>query len=504
MTTTTQKNTKADDPIASMIELGVSSFIPDKYRDYKPIISDSLCFFLDQVTSNSRTAIAESLRQLDPDAAPIQGLVAILHHCPTLHKIGQLLARDDRLDESVRTQLQYLESFPASFDVEQINDTVRQELGDAIKTYEIEWSTEDAMEASVAYVIPATWKRPGSPRRDRAMLKILKPDMETRLRAELNSLASIADLLDVRCDDLELPRIQYRRTFDALETLLRQETDLGTELQHLHEAWNNFRTNTHVQIPRPLEFSTNRCLAMRFMPGEKITDAAQKLKPSARRTLAANVAKILIFDVLLTKADSTIIHGDPHAGNLQFTTDERVGILDWSLVDRIRNTDRIAFAAILLGGLQRNGKRIDHGIRGLDAEIPDDAALQLVIKDAVTRVRNGQLAGFNWFTELLDELLAIGVTFPARLLMLRKNVFTLEGVLRDIDPNFSIERAFAKQAAYRFALDLPHRFATHPFSRDYRLPLATTDILGLSPRLPGAVGKLVKKTYKSLRKNSEG
>ena len=488
--------------LRALIATGLRDFIPPKYHDYESVIGDALVVFIEQLSPDTRDQIAASLISLGQDPSPSAQLIVLMGQCPALHKMGQILARDNRLDESIRTQLQALESFPSTLDAETLDAILRHELGDAVETYHIVWDASEAIEASVAFAIPCTWSRPGTHGRDRAMLKILKPGLEQELREELDALADIAVVLDSRCDALELPAIQYRETFDALQSLLIQETDFAAELNNLTEVWATYRTEPDVQVPRPLEFSTKRCIAMRYMPGEKITIAAARLTARQRRALAQNTAKTLLFGALLKRTGSVIIHGDPHAGNLQYTTDGRVGILDWSLIERIEQSDREAFVMILMGAVKLNGHQIRAGLDQLGCVIRDEEGVESAIARSLASIRTGRPPGFTWFTKTFDDLLKSGIVFPSPLVMLRKSIFTLNGVLTDIDPKFSMERSFARYAAMRFAMDFPRRVTIGPRSKDYGLPLATTELMVLYTKLPRIAARFVKQTLSDVKLRS--
>ena len=77
----------------------------------------------------------------------------------------------------------------------------------------------------------------------------------------------------------------------------------------------------------------------------------------------------------------------------------------------------------------------------------------------------------------------------------------MEGVLEDIAPGFSVDRELAKYVAAHFALGWPRRITTRPFSRDYTLPLATSDIVGLYANLPVTLARFVKQSRAASKKD---
>jgi ubiquinone biosynthesis protein len=475
---------ESSDPMLQRIASTIRGMVPPVYAPYEPAIVDSFVYFLKRLDVAKRSTIETTLQDLDFDQDPFLCLLVVLRECPTLHKLGQVLARDPRLDPEVRSHLQELETFPATISNEELTGLVEAELGSAMDTYQIDLVTSGAMEASIAYVIPAFWTSPGAERKQRAVLKILKPNLKKSLDAELEVLGEIAQFLDERCEFYGLPTIPYQETFDSVRTLLSQESDLSAELENLAEAWDALKSNSRIQLPRPLDFSSPGCIAMRYMPGKKITEAAEKMTPRERHALAKALAKAMICDPLLSKKDTTLIHGDPHAGNLKYTDDHRVGILDWSLVSRLHKKDREALVTIVLGAITLSPKRIEQGLQLMDVSISDQHRTRSTIDEALSVIRNEKPPGLKWFTTIFDDLVQSGVVFPGRFAMLRKNFYTIEGVLADIDPKFSLTKEFVKQALITAASEVPKRALKRPGSRDYRFPLANVDVAALITKGP--------------------
>jgi len=486
-----------DSPIYPLVAEGVAELIPSEYRSYEPAIAEALAYFLARLHPSAQQTIQRSFRDLDSSVSATAALVTVMRHCPTLHKLGQVLARDRRLAPEVRAHLQELEAFDATLPVADLERLVRESLGDAVAEYDIVPTPERALEASVAYVVPATWIRPGAGRRERAMLKILKPGLKEQLRSELDTLSGVAKLLDNRCEHYALAPIEFHETFEAVRALLEEESDFESELRNLEEAWAVYRANSNVQVPRPLPFSNERCLAMRFVPGVKITQSIEELPRAQRRALAVRLGKAMLCDALFSAKDTTIVHGDPHAGNLLRCSDGRIGILDWSLVGRLERSDREALLLVLVGAASLSSRKVRDGLALLGLRIEPGSAASEVVSESLSMVVRGRRPGVGWLLGVFDALLKAGVVFPAQLAMLRKNLFTIKGVLADIDPGYSLEREFAKQAAYWFAREWPRRVRRWPFARDYALPIATTDIVEVYAKLPLTLARWIRKPGQS-------
>ena len=78
-------------------------------------------------------------------------------------------------------------------------------------------------------------------------------------------------------------------------------------------------------------------------------------------------------------------------------------------------------------------------MHALALEVRDRKSARVAIDASIDKVRKGRLPGPTSMGELFDSLLGAGVRFPADLLLFRKSLFTIKGVVNDIDPGFSID-----------------------------------------------------------------
>ena len=223
------------------------------------------------------------------------------------------------------------------------------------------------------------------------MLKILKPGIEERLERELVLLEHVGEHLDRRCDDLRIPHLDYRESFQQVREKLGDEIQLENEQQHLRQAKNLFADEPNVHIPELFDHCTSRVTAMERITGGKVT--SHGFENSARkRQLAELLTKALLAKPIFSEAGPAMFHGDPHAGNLFFTDEGRLAILDWSLVGTLGEAERTAVVQILLGAITLNVRHIAAILEQLaDRERLDSVALLAVVQDWVRRVRYGEL-----------------------------------------------------------------------------------------------------------------
>lgn len=477
--------------LTSLID--AAEIVPDRYAAFRPAIQDAALYFLERLSESRRDEILSAQADLPLDATAAQRIVALMHASPSLHKLGQVVARHDALDPAFRARLQQLEMFQTLIDLDVVRQVTLNELGDAVTTYDIALDVDGTIEASVAFVVPATWRRPGCASPERAMLKVVKPGLGDRLAEELHVLDRVADYLDDRRAYYGIPAFQYRETFGTVRELLQGETQLLREQQNLRVARRFFARSRNVKVPALLPFCTPRLTAMERIDGVRVTDIDKD--PSAkkmRKRLGATVVESLIADVIFSRAGTTIFHADPHAGNLFAMPDGRLAILDWSLAGQIDKREREEMAEMFLGAISLSARRVEKAVRKLAIHIIDDAAVRDVIRTSLRHVRREQVPGPSWFTGLFQDLMATGAKFPANLVLLRKSLFTLEGVVKDIDPNCSIRRVFLREALLRLAIEWPRRYIALPWSKSFATHISNADLVRLYLGTPLTVARYLR------------
>jgi ubiquinone biosynthesis protein len=180
---TTTMSTVGKSPALAQWDLDVGSLVPEEYAAYRPVIADAFLFFLRHLSPGRAAAILEEQTRLAPTSSVAKRLAALLRHCPTLHKLGQVVARNRRLSPALRKRLQALESMEPVTPLASVQAAVEKELGRS-SVGELSLAPRAIAEASVAVVLPFTyWAAEGKERKS-GVLKVLKPGIEARLHEE--------------------------------------------------------------------------------------------------------------------------------------------------------------------------------------------------------------------------------------------------------------------------------------------------------------------------------
>jgi len=470
--------TKVDTSLEDPWGVDITPLVPEVYAVYRPVIADAVAFFLQNLSAPRLAAILAEQESLPGHAGIAQRLTALLFHCPTLHKLGQVVARNHNLDKELRSRLQTLESMPVTTCQNAIRQVIAGELKD-VPTGSIDLSSEALAEASVSVVIPFTWESAETSGPSKGVLKVLKPGVEESLYQELEIWSKLGHFIDERCEHYKVPPLNYAESLATIRNLLANEIRLDREQHHLALAAEFYSDAEKIHIPSLFPFCTQRITAMERVYGTKVTDT-ENLSERQRGDLANAVIEALIARPVWSPNQTALFHADPHAGNLVFTEDERLAILDWSLAGHLGKSERIHVMQLVLGAMTLDAPRIVREIAALAQAPVNESALRTVVDKALKKLYEGTFPGFRWSQSLLDDAsLTAGVQFGSELLLYRKSVLTIEGVVRDISSTSSIDRVLPASAARQFLRELTERVFTLPGSRQFGTHVSNLDLLSL-------------------------
>ena len=197
---------------------------------------------------------------------------------------------------------------------------------------------------------------------------------------------------------------------------------------------------------------------------------------------------------LFSPRAAALFHADPHAGNLLLTPEGRVGILDWSLAGRLPRAERVTLLQLLLGAVEMNVPRMAGAIAELARRQPAPEVLETILRESLRELRWGGSPGLAWLARLLDQLVwRARLRLPGNLLLFRKALLTLEGVLADFTrTNAQAAWALLDQAVLgaflaHWTSEWPQRACAPFHTRSFRTHLSTTDLLGLLCSAPAAL-----------------
>jgi ubiquinone biosynthesis protein len=423
------------------------ALVPELYKLWRPLVYDCMFFMMSRLSA-PRLA-PKLIEQLDMpvDTKPEERLLRLIAKVPGLQKLGQVLARNRNLPPALRRALTRLENGIRDVSAGEIQATIRKELGGKLDECAVQVRPSIYVEASVSAVVRFTWRNPKIHRRERGVFKVLKPYVADFFSEDMDLLARLAKHLGARHRKYGFRPHVLPDIFNDVRLLLQHEVDFTREQSTLKKVAELYRTVPGISVPRVIgPLCTARITALTEERGKKITDAVAHLPAWRRAKVAEQLIDAVIAVPLFAPAGDVLFHADPHAGNLLYDSrTSELTLLDWALTENLRLDQRRKLAMLFLMVLLRDPVGASDAILALSPSGGRrEATKAKQIREEVNRYLNElpvkRMPRATDAMNLLETIAWQGVRLPRSLLMFRKALFTLDGILHDIDaPDFSMQ-----------------------------------------------------------------
>lgn len=406
----------------------------------------------------------------DPGGVPLSNYtreqrvkMALTDLGPTFIKLGQVLAaRPDLVGPSLAEELKSLRASVPADSIEQVRETLRQELGEDYEQHFTKIESRPLATASVGQVHKAKLKDGNA-----VVIKVLRSEIEPTVRQDMEVLTGLAQLAEhVDAFAVWRPSDMVRQ----LAPMITREIDFARERQNLEHFGEVFDSHeSGVLIPRAVrELCTRRVLVMEEITGTPLSDFLRDYKeqsshqqqafsdPTDQRSeqdaidgsrsndssstkdrLAEKLADVYLAMIF----DEGLFHADPHPGNLIVASDGRLGILDFGMVGRIDENLRESIEEMLIAISQSDQYRLTRLIRRIgDAPLDlDESLLAIDVAEFIGTFGRQRLGEFDMTGAInsLSELLhRHAITLPNQSALLLKMLISLEGTLRELGASF--------------------------------------------------------------------
>jgi len=431
--------------------LPLETLVPEMYAEWRPVVRDAVAFASSHLSPARLVPKLVDQLLLPPDTPLEKRLSAMIARVPSLQKVGQIVARNPKLDPAFRAELIKLENAIQDIAPAAVQASIIENLGPRLAQYRVKVAGEILAEASVSAVVRFSWLNPANGQRELGVFKVLKPYIPDFFDEDLAILQGLAEYFDLHRARYQLPEIDLSQTFAEIRTLLAREVQLHQEQANLRRAQHQYASLPGVRVPRPITvLCTPTMTAMSDEGGTKITAAFAKGR-TQRQHVAEKLVKALIAHPLFLPDESVLMHADPHAGNL--FVDEETGdvlLFDWALAQSVTRGERRAMVRLLLGVVLRDADLIVAAVIDLanrdgvcSQDVSDEEVVRAHVDGLLAELAPWRAAGLVEMTRLITELMASGFRFPPFLLIFRKMLFTLEGVLEDTSANVRVDAVVA-------------------------------------------------------------
>ncbi|MDC7704970.1 AarF/UbiB family protein [Vogesella sp. LYT22W] len=370
----------------------------------------------------------------DAIPAPIRVRLAFEELGPTFIKLGQILStRVDLFAPEWINEFEKLQNTVPPIAEALLAPYLQQVLGEAPETLFARFDMVPIGSASIAQVHRATL-HDGS----EVVVKLRRPGIVQKVDADLRILEHLAHLIELEFPDAR--RFMPSDIVAQFARSLKRELDLAAEARNMERFARDFAEDPYIRIPKVYwEYTRADVNVQDFIDGFSASPVsalpAAGLDPSllARRGADAVLKMILL---------NGYFHADPHPGNVIFLPEDRIAFIDFGMVGRLSHRRRDEIVDLLAAMAQRDEHAMMGVLIGWTGSVPvDEEQFAEDIGEIFFQYDHVVLKDLN-MSQLINDLMALirnhGILLPADMAMLFKALITLEGLGRQLEPQFQL------------------------------------------------------------------
>jgi predicted unusual protein kinase regulating ubiquinone biosynthesis (AarF/ABC1/UbiB family) len=350
---------------------------------------------------------------------------------PTYVKIGQFVStRVDVFDKNIVTSLKELQDRVRPVDDALIKDLIRQGV-DINNFKSIE--KHPIASASIGQVHKAVLKN-----NKQVVIKIKRPNITETIKEDISILLLILNAMEF-CN---VPNIsESRELVENFQAFVLQEADYANEVANMDIFVSTNKNKTTILLPKIIkQYSTDEAIVMSYVPCTKFSELKSIMTLEERSKMAYNFMDIFVQQLIF----DGVLHGDPHEGNVGYdVAAQKFVIYDMGNIITLDANLRMLMKQFIFEIMLENLDNAIDVMKRIDLiNIRDEARLRVYLEKYVEYIKTIDIKVFTMSDKEVFKSLPVkldGVIF--RLI----RVFGLiEGICKDLDPNFNYNTVFMK------------------------------------------------------------
>ncbi len=373
---------------------------------------------------------------------------ALEHLGPAYIKLGQMLAtRPDIVGEDVARALEHLQDRLPPFSDAVARAAIADGLGRPVESLFSTFGAPVAA-ASIAQVHRATTSEGAE-----AAVKVLRPGIEAFFRRDLEALSLFARLAERF--SIEARRLRFMALVETLAASVALELDLRMEAAAASELYDRTRGDAEFRVPHvDWTRTSSGVLTSEWIDGISIRDTAA-LQAAGRDP--KKIALTLVRSFLTQALRDGFFHADMHPGNLFLDREGRLVAVDFGIMGRLDIGMRRFMAGTLAGFLARDYRRVaqlhyDYAFVPPQHPVETFAQALRAIGEPIFGKGARDVSIARLLGQLFETTRRFDMQAQPQLVLLQKTMVVVEGVARNLDPDFDIWEA-ARPVAERWVSD---------------------------------------------------
>ncbi|MCV9885488.1 ABC1 kinase family protein [Metabacillus halosaccharovorans] len=350
-----------------------------------------------------------------------------------LIKIGQILSiRSDLLPHAFISQIQDLTDKVPPSNWDEIKKQLENEWGESLDYHLQSIDQHSIASASIGEVYKGVLKNGTT-----VAIKVQRPHIQSIIQTDFRTLRIIIWFAD---HFVPVPKgfIQFNVLFKELKQVIEQELDFQLEMKSLIYFKERYKSSSDiVQIPSVYkDLCTSKILVMEWVEGIRLSDEHQiNQLPFSREELAKRLISVFLPQWL----EPGLFHADPHPGNILFSPEGKVIMLDLGMVGEISKKDATNFQTLIGSVLAKDYTKAVECLYHLEfLHSQDNSRTMEKLMAELVSFDPSQLMEADLLKlklEMNDLIQALPIQVPTRFVFLGRAVVTIEGNLRNLVPD---------------------------------------------------------------------
>lgn len=345
-------------------------------------------------------------------------------------KLGQMLSlRPDLIPEDFCREFEKLQDQVKPVEYAKIKKVVEEELNKPLHKIFRSFEKQPIASASIGQVHKAQlhtgqW----------VAVKVQKPHIDQTFLSDIDILSYLAEQAEKHSEALKF--LQPRTIVKQFEEYTKRELDFVQEGKNIDIFFRRYQHNPNIKVPMVhWDYTTKRVLTMNFVNGRKISTALQTLTQAEKRSISLLVTRSFLDQIF----EMHIFHADPHPGNILYTNDKKVCLLDYGIVGRMSPQVSEAVELLIVGLVKGDLDIITESFIAmgvLEGSVDEDKFKQDLF-DAWASYHNVDLKKINmraFFSDTFSVARKHKIQYPDSFVLLTKSFITLEALTRKLYP----------------------------------------------------------------------
>ncbi|NDJ18039.1 ABC1 kinase family protein [Myxacorys almedinensis] len=354
---------------------------------------------------------------------------------PTFIKLGQALStRADLLPLEYVKALGQLQDGVPGFDPNCAIAIIESELGHPLHTLYQAFERTPIAAASLGQVHRARLYTG-----EEVVVKVQRPGLEDLFETDFQVLGRLVTWI-TRFFPIA-KHYDLKAIHQEFSEILSREIDYVQEAMNADRFRHNFADHPRIVVPKIYpRYTTQRVLTMEYVPGIKVND---RHRLSAIGLDPKDVNHLGICAYLKQLLQDGFFQADPHPGNMAVSYDGKLIFYDFGMMAEVQPINRNQMVQTFFAVLKKDTDQVIQTMMdmGLIEPMSDMTPIKRIVSVLVERFADKPIE-VEAFKSLRNELYTVfeqqPFRLPAKMTFIVKALTTLDGVARDLDPQYNL------------------------------------------------------------------